>query len=76
MTGRRKRPLENQILKYLRSVGYRGMGVMSKNLDVEIGNVKWTLNKLVTEGKVEPVVHGGVRLYKVKGQKSRDKEID
>lgn len=49
---------------------------MSKNLDVEIGNVKWTLNKLVTEGKVEPVVHGGVRLYKVKGQKSRDKEID
>jgi hypothetical protein len=45
------------------------MGAMGKDLLVENGNVKWTLNRLVTEGKVEPVVYGGVRLYKVKGRK-------
>jgi len=47
-----KERLENRILEYLRSVGYRGMGTMSRDLDVSLDRVKWTLQSLVKAGKV------------------------
>jgi len=39
---------------------------MSKDLHVRIENLKWMLNKMAFEGKVEQVVYGGIRLYKAK----------
>jgi hypothetical protein len=63
---RRKGSLESRILKYLATEGYKGMGVMSRELHVRVENLKWTLNKMVFERKVEPVVYGGIRLYKVR----------
>ena len=69
---RRKRSLESRILKYLATEGYKGMGVMSRELDVRIENVKWTLNKMVFERKVEPVVYGGIRLYRARKSSTED----
>jgi len=69
----RKTPLEDRILEYLRTVGYKGMGVMSKDLQVRFENVKWTLNKMVFERKVEPVIYGGIRLYKAKRSRVPEK---
>lgn len=63
-----KKPLENRILKYLHSVGYRGMGTMSRDLDVSLDRVKWALRSLVKAGKVETDVYGGMRVYRAKRQ--------
>lgn len=49
---------------------------MSRDLHVRIENVKWTLNALVFEGKVEPVVYGGIRIYRAKTQKSSEPKTD
>lgn len=76
MSVHRKESLESRILNYLRTEGYRGMGVMSRDLHVRIENVKWTLNALVFEGKVEPVVYGGIRIYRAKAQKSSEPKTD
>jgi len=63
-----KERLENRILEYLRSVGYRGMGTMSRDLDVSLDRVKWTLQSLVKAGKVETDIYGGIRVYRAKTQ--------
>lgn len=68
--------MQSRILEYLRSVGYKGKGVMSKDLHVRIENAKWTLNKMVFEGKIEPVVYGGIRLYKAKDQEAFETQTD
>lgn len=66
----RKTPLEDRILEYLRAVGYKGMGVMSRGVHVRRENLKWTLIKMPFEDKVEPVVYGGIRLHKAKRSRS------
>jgi len=61
-----KESLDDRVLEYLRTRGYRGMRTMSRDLDVSIDRVKWTLRRLVAEGKVETLVYGSVRTYRAK----------
>ena len=70
MAVRRSGSLESRIPKYLAAEGYKGMGVMSRELHVRMENLKWTLNKMVFERKIEPVVYGGIRLYRVRNPSS------
>jgi len=61
-----KERLGDRVLEYLRTRGYRGMGVMSRELGVSLDKVKWALRRLVAEGKVEELVYGSVRTYRAK----------
>jgi len=61
-----KERLDDRVLEYLRTRGYRGMGTMSQDLDVSIDRVKWTLRRLVAEGKVEALIYGSVRTLRAK----------
>jgi len=58
--------LDDRVLEYLRGRGYRGMGVMGRELGVSLDKVKWALRRLVAEGKVEALVYGSVRTYRAK----------
>jgi len=58
--------LEDRILEYLRTRGYGGMSVMSRDLDVSPDRVKWALRSLAKERRVETRIYGCMRVYRAK----------
>ena len=61
-----KERLGDRVLEYLRTRGYSGMGVMSRELGVSLDRVKWALRNLAKEGKVEMRIYGCMRVYRGK----------
>jgi len=61
-----KERLDDRVLEYLRTRGYSGMGVMSRELGVSLDRVKWALRSLVKEGRVETRIYGCMRVYRAK----------
>ena len=70
-----KERLGDRVLEYLRTRGYRGMGVMSRDLGVSLDKVKWALRSLAKEGRVEAHIYGCMRVYRAERHDSSEVRV-